>query len=90
MRNGTRVNILRQELAPSLAAILPSFIFFNEGTITKTVKDRVQVRFNGVEPLWFDRSAIQRAVKAVSDQLPEYCPDCLAEDLFVRNCKRHV
>jgi len=61
MKRGTRVNVLRSELAPSLAAALPSFIFYNDGTVSKVTSDRVQVRYNREDCYWFDKNAVQVA-----------------------------
>lgn len=62
MRIGTRVNVVRSEMAPLLAAALPSFIFYNEGTVSKVVGDRVEVRYNKEDRYWFDRNVIQGTV----------------------------
>jgi hypothetical protein len=64
MKTGTQVNVDRKALAPSLAAVLPSFIFWNPGTVSKVSKasgvKRVAVRWAGQDPLWFDAEAIAK------------------------------
>lgn len=68
MKTGNRVNVNRKSLAPTLAAVLPSFIFWNPGVVSKTSKTsgvkRVCVRWSGIDPLWFDAEA----VTAVTDE----------------------
>jgi hypothetical protein len=62
MKAGTQVNLDRSKIASTLAADLPSFIFWNPGTVKKVsiasgVK-RVCVLWNGTAPLWFDYEAL--------------------------------
>lgn len=45
-------------LAPSLAASLPNFIYWNVGTVNEVIKDRVCVKWDGVGQFWFDAEAI--------------------------------
>ncbi len=55
---GAKAVVLRSQLADSLAATLPSFIFFNEGVISKVKSGRVEIRFNKEDRFWFDDTAI--------------------------------
>lgn len=61
MKIGTRVNVVRSEMAPSLAAAMPSFIFYNEGTVSKVAGDRVEVRYNKEDRYWFDANVVRRS-----------------------------
>jgi len=59
MRKSQHVMINRSELAPSLAKELPSFIFYNVGTIQQIEGKRVQVKFNIEDKFWFDIESVR-------------------------------
>ncbi len=65
MKPGLKVNVKREELASSLAAVLPNFIFWNSGKVlratTVTGAHRVCVRWPGHKPLWFDACALKKS-----------------------------
>lgn len=64
MKTGTQVNVNRIQLASAHAAALPSFIFWNPGTVSKVSKasglKRVAVRWAGHEPFWFDADILMK------------------------------
>jgi hypothetical protein len=61
MKRNAKVNLIRAKIAPSLAACLPSFIFFNVGTIPAQKGKRVCVAWQGSGYLWFDADALEIA-----------------------------
>lgn len=65
LKIGTKVNVLRSELAPTLAATLPSFIFFNTGKIVNKELSgtRLLVKWNKEDLFWFDACAIEEQGK---------------------------
>jgi hypothetical protein len=61
IKRNAKVSLVRSNLATSLAAELPSFIFWNIGHVFKVCGDRVCVGWVGHPALWFDADALEVA-----------------------------
>lgn len=54
----SKITLIRGNIAPSLAATLPGFIFWNVGTVTEAKGRRICCEWPGSGPLWFDDEAL--------------------------------
>jgi hypothetical protein len=64
MKKQQTVKVMREELAPSLVASLPNFIFWNAGKISKVAGERILVRWNTQDRYWFDADQLISAQEA--------------------------
>jgi hypothetical protein len=60
---GSKVKIIRANLAPSLVKEMPSSIFWNDATVKAKKGDRIQVEVLG-EKYWFDSEALEPAANS--------------------------
>jgi hypothetical protein len=61
MKRLSKVNLIRSNISSNLAASLPSFIFYNVGTVHAVKGQRVCVAWAGSGYLWFDAEALELA-----------------------------
>ena len=62
MRRGTKVTINVENISQAVKDMMSSFQRFNEATVTNWNKEsqRVQVKWFGQDPMWFDRDQVAK------------------------------